>query len=99
MNGEVAHGRGFGTGDGRAGDYHGYSNGPSMPGSFAPAMSRFSYLGDADMPFRLPPKCYFALGDNSFHSSDSRDWGGVPEENVMGARGFSFIGSSRRTGV
>jgi len=72
------------------GDYHGYSNGPSRPGTFGPPMSRFSYLGDADMPFRLPPKCYFALGDNSYHSSDSRDWGVVPEQNLMGRGVFVY---------
>lgn len=57
--------------------YRGYSNGPA-------GGSRFGILGDPEIPFTIPPKNYFALGDNSFHSSDSRDWGPVPEQNLMG---------------
>jgi signal peptidase I len=71
--------------------YHGYSNGPAPPGSFGPqVMGRFQYLGDPDLSFDLPRKCYFALGDNSYHSSDSRDWGVVPEDNLMGRGMFVY---------
>jgi signal peptidase I len=38
----------------------------------------------------VPPRNYFALGDNSFHSSDSRDWGTVPQENIMGHGVFVY---------
>lgn len=57
--------------------YKGYSNGPE-------GGMRFGILGNPEIPFTVPPKNYFALGDNSFHSSDSRDWGPVPEQNIMG---------------
>lgn len=50
----------------------------------------FNYLGSPSASFTLPPKSYFALGDNSFHSSDSRDWGVVPEENLSGHALFVF---------
>ncbi|NWK54854.1 signal peptidase I [Verrucomicrobiaceae bacterium N1E253] len=33
---------------------------------------------------------YIALGDNSFNSSDSRDWGTVKEFNVIGPASFSL---------
>lgn len=57
--------------------YHGYSNG--LESGFA-----FQYLGSPQATFQVPPHKYFALGDNSFHSSDSRNWGTVPDTNVAG---------------
>lgn len=35
-------------------------------------------------PIRIPPKHYFFMGDNRPRSSDSRVWGVVPEENILG---------------
>jgi signal peptidase I len=32
----------------------------------------------------VPPNHYFAMGDNRDHSSDSRYWGFVPRENIIG---------------
>ena len=34
--------------------------------------------------YKVPPNTYFVLGDNRRHSNDSRDWGTVPLENIVG---------------
>jgi signal peptidase I len=38
----------------------------------------------------LPEHKYWALGDNSANSSDSRTWGTVPEENIVGRAAFVY---------
>jgi signal peptidase I len=57
--------------------YAGYSNTSAGGGAFP-------LLGSPEAEFTVPPGAYFALGDNSYHSSDSRYFGPVPEQNVVG---------------
>ncbi|MBN1493960.1 MAG: signal peptidase I [Candidatus Omnitrophica bacterium] len=38
----------------------------------------------------IPEDAYFVLGDNSEHSSDSRNWGFVPKKDIKGKAFFIF---------
>jgi signal peptidase I len=46
----------------------------------------------------VPEKCYFALGDNTNNSLDSRMWGVVPHRNIIGRPFNIFWPISRRWG-
>ncbi len=72
--------------------YQGYSN----AGRGGPA---FRYLGSPEDTFTVPVNSYFALGDNSYHSRDSRDWGIVPARNVAGRGLVVYWPFSKRWGL
>ena len=89
VNGERAKGASFdrvmsGTRENPTdGGYRGYSQGPTF-------YSDEYNLSTPEQTYKLPAKRYFAMGDNSYSSSDSRYWGSVPEENLMGAGLFVY---------
>lgn len=76
--------------------YRGYSNGGyDQNNIFRPAA--FTPSGAAIV--RVPPHAYYALGDNSYHSYDSRGWGPVPERNLVGRGFFVFWPFNARWGL
>ena len=50
--------------------------------------SRYYYnagdYGKENVAIQVPKDCYYALGDNSANSRDSRFWGFVPKANLIG---------------
>jgi signal peptidase I len=93
VNGNLAQEKGFqrvmrGTREQPADGYRGYGAG----------MSGFHYLLSPDEHFEVPSKSYFALGDNSYNSQDSRFFGTVPQENLAGRALFVYYPFTRHFG-
>src|SRR5579864_2732904 len=77
VNGKLAEGYGFERVMAAKNGYRGYG-----PGHIA--------LSDPGKTFQVPPHTYFAMGDNSYNSYDSRYWGPVPERNLVGRGLFVY---------
>lgn len=92
VNGEVAKEFGCARVMSLKDGYRGYSNASEGTGpNGQPVYQAMRYcLNAPNATFAVPEKHYFAMGDNSFHSSDSREWGPVPQENIMGRGVFVY---------
>ncbi|MEO6846031.1 MAG: signal peptidase I [Chthoniobacterales bacterium] len=76
--------------------YRGYSN-PSLYDPINNPHGAF-FLTSPKATVTIPSKSYFALGDNSYNSSDSRYWGFVPERNIAGKGFIIYWPFSKRWG-
>jgi signal peptidase I len=76
-NGQLVNGFGFQRVMSAKNGYRGYSFGQQ-------------YLSDPTKTFQVPEHSYFAMGDNSYNSFDSRYWGQVPEKNLVGRGLFVY---------
>ena len=76
VDGTVAEGFGFQRVMGAQGGYRGYTS--------------KGHLSDPSKIFAVPRQTYFAMGDNSENSFDSRYWGPVPERNLVGRGLFVY---------
>jgi len=61
-----------------------------LAGKFYCGYSNHGYLSNPETVFHVPSQSYFAMGDNSYNSSDSRYWGIVPEQNIAGRGLFVY---------
>src|SRR3954447_18679068 len=77
VNGKKAEGYGFQRVMSMRPPYRGYAPG-------------HEYLARPDQTYTVPRDGYFAMGDNSYNSFDSRYWGPVPVENLVGRGLFVY---------
>ena len=77
INGKKAEGYGFERVMSARPPYRGYAPG-------------HEYLSKPDLTYTVPRDGYFAMGDNSYNSFDSRYWGPVPVENLVGRGLFVY---------
>ena len=77
VNGKIAEGYGFARVMSTKEGYRGYGPGHSA-------------MSDPMKTFQVPQRSYYAMGDNSYNSYDSRWWGPVPERNLVGRGLFVY---------
>lgn len=63
-----------------------------------PRIPRTLFDKNNSQTYYVPVDCYWAMGDNSPNSKDSRYWGGVPRQNLVGRGCFVFWPFTERWG-
>jgi signal peptidase I len=61
-----------------------YTIGTSEPAPPTFYEGEFVNRSSSVFPYKVPPNCYFAMGDNRHNSLDSRFWGCVPRNDIIG---------------
>lgn len=78
------------------GRYFGHVNGETGARVGRPGLAPL--FPNAQTVYKVPDNAYLAMGDNTLNSYDSRGWGPVPEENVIGKSFFVYWPISKRFG-
>jgi signal peptidase I len=76
--------------NGKKAEGYGFERVMSMKDGYRGYGATGIYLSNPSKTFTVPLDAYFALGDNSYNSSDSRYWGPVPVENLVGRGLFAY---------
>ncbi|MBH53195.1 MAG: signal peptidase I [Opitutaceae bacterium] len=91
-NGELITGaKAFEKNANQEGDYSGYS--------FWDPYRKMRYLSRNEDFVTIPPDSFFAMGDNSPYSSDSRFWGFNPKKEMVGRAIFIYYPFTTRWGL
>jgi signal peptidase I len=85
--------------DGKIADGYGFRRVMEAKFSYRGYASGGNYLAEPNRSFVVPEHAYFAMGDNSYNSYDSRYWGPVPDENLVGRGLLVYWPFSRHWGL
>jgi len=81
----------------RDGEYSGHVNG-TVDREYRLGPGLAPLFTDADIIYTNGADSYMVMGDNTCNSSDSRAWGGIPTENVVGKSFFVYWPLTSRFG-
>lgn len=78
--------------------YFGHANDVTGKQLLGPMANLAPYFRDPGSVYEVPENAYLAFGDNTLNSSDSRAWGPVPADNVIGKSFFVYWPITTRFG-